>query len=277
MASPVALPAGVRYVEPSKEFGPRWYMSDIVTPIGILDFHHLYHPDVKGRTPFSRDEYDARLLWPKPDPKFANLQNAFRTIRGLAFADMLDAAGNPKPGWKCRSPIKDGDAPPRQARAGMPQPKPLPDYYKGHWFMTNRSPGARAATATRQASNGRPPRMVDRNKKDVPESEGAALFYRGARVRFMLTASNYTMRADDPSEPDKDGISFKLDVVQFVGHGTPLGGANVNALDELPGEDDEHMGDGPDPLEAAAAGQPARNAYEVAQRTRTEQVHDPMA
>ena len=118
----------------------------------------------------------------------------------------------------------------------------------------------------------------------APESEGAGLFYRGAIVRFMLTASNYTMRADEPGEPDKDGISFKLDVVQWVKHGTPLGGPNTNALDELPGEDGETMGDAPDALDSHVGGAgadrpaPANNAWEAAKRAQAaQQVHDPMA
>lgn len=271
MPSPVPVPTGIRFVEGSKEFGPKWYASDIVTPIGILDYFHLYQPDQKGRTPFSRNEYDARLLFSKTDPKFQNLVKPFQMIKSLAFADMVNVAG-----WKCKSPVRDGDALPRAARPGHPEPRKLPDYYKGMYYITCRAPAAEAAVGNQKARNGRPPKMVGRDgkpPKDIPESEGLALFYRGARVRFMITAHNYTMKADDPGEPDKDGITFKLDLVQWVGHGTPLGGANVNALDELPGEDGEDMG-GPDPLDNPAgtqvgAGPAGRStAYDSAQAAR---------
>lgn len=260
------MPPGVRFTPATKDFGPQWRISDVITPTGILDYHHLYQPDQKGRTKFSRDDYDARLLFPKTDPKFDLMKKAFQTIKSLAFADMLA-----NPNWKCRSFVRDGDAVPLPARPGFAEPKKLPEYYKGNYYITVRAPGPRPASGTRGPYAGRPPKMVGRDKKDIPEAEGAALFYRGAQVRFMLTLVNWSMVADDGSGVMRDGVTAKLDVVQWVKHGTPLGGPNVNALDELPEGEMDDGGGAADPLDSPAgnvvtrgAGVP-RNALEAAQ------------
>lgn len=208
----------------SDSFKPT-YHNDIVTPVGFLDFAHLWKPDVKGRTKYSKDAYSATLLFPKSEltTGLAPLRAAIVALAAKAFP------GLPAGHWKHF--LKDGDAPPGFGA------KPKPDYYKGMiWF--NASHTAKS-----------PVRLVNRDKSDLVEAVHRDLLHRGAKVRCVVSIGTYVVDG-------KPGINAFLDVVQFVATGERWGGGNVGALDELPPDETAgvaSLGGGADPLAMQAA------------------------
>jgi len=228
----------------SDTFKPTFH-NDIVTPVGFLDFPQLWKPDVKGRTKFSKDAYGATLLFPKSE-----LTTGLAPLRAAIVALAAKAFPGLQPGqWK--HGLKDGDAAP-----GFGQ-KAKPDYYKGMVYF-NASHTAKS-----------PVRLVNRDKSDLVEAVHRDLLHRGAKVRAVVSIGTYVLDG-------KPGISFYLDVVQFVAMGERWGGGNVGALDELPPDEGASLaslGGGADPLAmqatvsngpmpaglAAAAAPPARD------------------
>lgn len=210
------------------------YHNEIVLPVGYLDHPHLWKPDVKGRTQYSKDAYGATLLFPKSElaTGLAPLRAAIVALAAKAFPGL--AAGQWKHG------LKDGDAPPGFGK------KPKADYYKGKVYF-NASHTAKS-----------PVRLVNRDRSDLNELAHADLLHRGAKVRAIVSLGTY------PGSDGVPGICFYLDVVQFVAMGERWGGGNVGALDELPPDEGASLaslGGGADPLAmqqapAVAASQP---------------------
>lgn len=222
------------------------YHNEIVTPVGYLDHPHLWKPDVKGRTQYSKDAYGATILFPK-----AELQTGLAPLRAAIVALAAKAFPGLAPGqWK--HGLKDGDAPPGFGK------KPKPDYYKGKVYFN--------ASHT----NKTPVRLVNRDRSDLNELQHGDLLHRGSKVRVIISLGTYAGSDGAP------GICFYLDVVQLVAVGERWGGGNVGALDELPPDEGASLaslGGGADPLAmqatvpnapmpaslAAAAAPPARD------------------
>lgn len=203
----------------SDTFKPTFH-NDIVTPVGFLDFPQLWKPDIKGRTKFSKDAYGATLLFPKSE-----LATGLAPLRAAIVALAAKAFPGLQPGqWK--HGLKDGDAAP-----GFGQ-KAKPDYYKGMvYFNASHTPKS-------------PVRLVNRDKSELTELAHRDLLHRGSKVRAVVSIGTYVLDG-------KPGISFYLDVVQFVAMGERWGGGNVGALDELPPDEGASLvglGGGADPL-----------------------------
>lgn len=207
--------------------GAAHFVKEVVSPAGFLTFHDLYVPRESKKYP-GPAKYSATLLIPK-SADMRGLVDAFKKCRALAWPGLPSPD---YPDWKCTSPLKDGDAKP------LPDAKALPPHYKGMWYL--------ACNHTAKT----PLKVIDRQKKDIPQTVGDRLFHHGTEARLLVTAMSYKSNG-------VPGITFLLDAVQWLGEGHQWSGANVGAFDDLPddgmGEKGGAVGAGADPFGDAPA------------------------
>lgn len=165
-----------------------------------LSFNNLIKPFSFGGE--ENSQYSATVLVDKNDTlTIERIKTAINEAKEIGKTKNWDG----KIPAKVPTPLHDCDKP-RESDG-----EEFPDYCKGHYVFT--------------ANSKDKPRVVDRNLNDVAETD----IYSGMYVRLNFAVYPYSFNG-------KKGICFKLNYVQKVGEGEPLGKAKPNLKDAF--EDD---------------------------------------
>lgn len=141
-------------------------------------------------------EYSATLLIPKTDTETLNeLKSAMKEV-------IVEKFGSKVP-TNLRNPIKDGDTATKQDGT------PMPDYYKGHFFLHTKSTEK--------------PGVIGANGDELRDS---ADFVSGDFGKASVVAFAYDQAVNK-------GVSFFLQNLMFTDKGESLGGGKSSASDDF--------------------------------------------
>jgi hypothetical protein len=168
--------------------------GELLTGKFRVSFPHVFEPSAARGS--DREEYSIKGMIPKSDPSAKALNEYIR-------AAIVARWPKGRPAGEFRSPMRDGDAEGER------------EEYKGCWVVTLKS------------GKDRPPKVVDRLKKDIIDPER---IYAGCWCRAVISAYAY----DNLGR----GVRLNLNLLQFVDDGERIAsgaqGAGVDALDDLP-------------------------------------------